>query len=63
MFNKKWMENINQDLLIRFWREKGSRESLIIKKNGAYFEHRNYNGIEIQSIIHSVFLNSEKETK
>ena len=37
MFNKPWMDKINPDLLIRYWRRKGSPEPIRVKKYGVTF--------------------------
>ena len=37
VFNKPWMDNINQDLLIRYWRKKGSPGEIKIEKFGVKF--------------------------
>jgi len=40
-FNTPWMSKCNPDLILRFWRHKGSPGTLTIKKYGVHIKYTN----------------------
>jgi len=40
VFNKPWMDNINNNLLLRYWARNSSKLPLITRTHGINFVHR-----------------------